>query len=233
MADYNYDFIIDRDGPKGISRKSWLEKDKLALILIDMQNYITDKKYSGKWNSSGEANYYYNRIIGIVLPSIKKIIKEFRKLKLKIVYTRISSTDRNLSDISGIAKKVFAEELIDAEGGQYQLYYTEHAAMIDNKLAPEKEDIVIIKSSSGAFCSSNIDLILRSNNISRLVFVGGLTDACVSSSVREAYDRGYLCTVIEDACIAPSQKDHIAALRSLGKYYAWVTSTEVLLSSLK
>jgi nicotinamidase-related amidase len=233
LIDYNYDFIIDNNGPKGISIKSWLEKEKLALILIDVQNYITNKKYSGKWSSNSQDDYYYNRITKIVLPNIGKIIKKFRNLKLKIVYTRIASMNKNLSDVPGIGRKVLAEELMDAESNQYQLYYTEYAAMIDSKITPEKEDIVIIKSSSGAFCSSNMDLILRSNNISRLIFVGGLTDACVSSSVREAYDRGYLCTVIEDACIAPSKEDHSAALKSLDKYYAWVISTENLISNLK
>jgi len=64
------------------------------------------------------------------------------------------------------------------------------------------------------------------------VFAGGLTDACVSSSVREAYDRGYLCTIAEDACIAPSAEDHQAALRSLAKYYGWVAGTAEILARL-
>jgi nicotinamidase-related amidase len=83
-----------------------------------------------------------------------------------------------------------------------------------------------------AFCSADTDNVLRSNGVDRLVFAGGLTDACVSSSVREAYDRGYLCTIAEDACIAPSAEDHQAALRSLAKYYGWVTGTAEILARL-
>jgi nicotinamidase-related amidase len=77
---------------------------------------------------------------------------------------------------------------------------------------------------------------------------GGLTDACVASSVREAFDRGYLCTVAEDACLSSSEEDHDAALRSLRssseedhdaalrslrKFYAWVTSTAEIISFLQ
>ncbi len=78
-----------------------------------------------------------------------------------------------------------------------------------------------------------MDLVLRSNNISRLVFTGGLTDACVSSSLRQAWDRGYLCSVAEDACIASNKDDHDAEIRILGKYYAWISSTEEIISGLK
>jgi nicotinamidase-related amidase len=64
------------------------------------------------------------------------------------------------------------------------------------------------------------------------MFCGGLTDACLSSSVREAYDRGYLCAVAEDACISPAAEDHEAALRSLGKFYGWVARTDELIAGM-
>ena len=68
--------------------------------------------------------------------------------------------------------------------------------------------------------------------ISSLVFTGGITDACLSSSVRGAYDRGYLCTVVEDACISDIERDHLSAIRLLEKHYAWVTDTETVLGYL-
>ena len=232
MPGFSFDFIVDKKGPHGIAYESWLEREKLALMVVDVQNYITQKKYSGVWTADGKDEYYYKRLNSIVLPNIKKLIKRFRYLKLRIVYTGIASHAKTLSDVPGISRKVLAEELFDVDGNQYHLYDDEYPTMIDEQIAPASEDIVISKTSSGVFCSSEIDLILRNIGLSRLVFVGGLTDACVSSSVREAYDRGYLCTVVEDACIAPSAEDQEAALRSLRKYYAWVTNTEELFSHL-
>lgn len=228
-----YDFITDKDGPRGVSIKSWLEKEKIALLMNDIQNFCTYEKYSGTWSSDGNDNYFFSRAKDIVFPNIKKILKRFRGLNLQVVYTRLASMEKNLADIPGIAKKVLAEELFDAKGTQYHLYYDEFDSMIDDKVKPQPEDIEIIKTSSGAFCSSNIDLILRNINVSRLIVVGGLTDACIASTVRGAYDRGYLCTVIDDACITATQEDHDAAMRSLDKYYGWVTNTEELLKNLK
>jgi nicotinamidase-related amidase len=233
LSGFSFDFIVDKKGPHGIAYESWLEREKLAFVVIDVQNYITQKKYSGRWTANGKDEYYYSRLNGVVLPNINKLIERFRSLKLRIVYTGIASHAKTLSDVPGVSRKVLAKELFDADGNQYHLYDDEYPTMIDEQIAPAPEDIVISKAASGVFCSSDIDLILRNNGLSRLVFVGGLTDACVSSSVREAYDRGYLCTVVEDACIAPSAEDHEAALRSLRKYYAWVTNTQELLFHLR
>ncbi|MBU4450313.1 MAG: hypothetical protein KKE35_03355 [Actinobacteria bacterium] len=45
---YIFDFIVDKEGPHKISKESYLEKDRLALMVIDMQNYITENLYTGK-----------------------------------------------------------------------------------------------------------------------------------------------------------------------------------------
>ncbi len=231
MSDYEYDYILDKNGPKGISEKSWLEKDKLAMIIIDVQNYITNKKYRGKYSSDGEDDYYYNRLENTVLPNIQKILKRFRELEIKIIYTRIASQSKKLIDVPGLGRKYLADENnLDKDGKRWTLYYDEHSSEVDKRIEPTQEDIVIMKTGSGAFSSSEMDLILRNNNISRLVFTGGLTDACISSTVRGAFDRGYLSTIIEDACITSTKEDHDGALRSLDRFYGWVTSTDDLLS---
>jgi nicotinamidase-related amidase len=108
----------------------------------------------------------------------------------------------------------------------------EYASQIIKELEPEREDIIITKASLGAFNSSDIDGVLKSNGISCLVFAGGYTDACVDSTVRGAIDKGYLCTVAEDACLSNVEADHLASLRILDKYFAWVTKTEDILRNI-
>jgi len=227
-----FDFKLDKNGPHGIHISSWLEKGKLALVVVDLQNYLTRKRYSGKWSSGGPDSGYYDRIDTEVIPNCQKLIKFFRKSNMSVVYTRIASLDRKLLDVPGMSRKVLAGELKDINGEPYHLYYEEDASQVDERISPQEGDVVVAKTSSGAFCSSGLDLVLRSNNISRLVFVGGMTDACLSSTVRGAYDRGYLSITAEDGCIAASEEDHRAAIRSLEKYYGWVTSTSNLLLNL-
>jgi nicotinamidase-related amidase len=213
-VNYKYSFDLDPDGPKGISIKSWLNPDKLALLIIDVQNYITSEEYSGQYSSSSNEDYY-KRIENTSLPNIKKLINVFKKSNLQIIYTRNASINKFNLDVPGLSKMRYSEELKDAKGNNYHLLEDEFGSKIDKRIEPCEKDIVLLKTSSGAFCSSNIDLILRNNNISSLVITGGLTDACVSTSVREASDKGYLCIVLEDACICSSVEDHKAALKSL------------------
>ncbi len=230
---YFFDFIQDKNGPHKISRRSYLEREKLGLLVIDMQNYMIDRLYTGKWSSRGSEDYYYGRTEKTVIPNIIKLISFFRKNDLKIIYTRITSSNKNFADVPSTAKKnLVDEDNIDINGNRWTLYIEDDASFIDQRLKPASDDIVIFKGGSGAFCSAEMDLILRSNNISRLVFTGGLTDACVSSSLRQAWDRGYLCTIAEDACIASCKEDHDAEIRILGKYYAWVTNTDEVLKYL-
>ena len=233
MNSYFFDFAIDNSGPHKISFKSYIEKDKLALMVIDMQNYMTLSKYAGKWSSRGSNAYYYNRCENTAIPNITSLIDFFRNNNMKVIYTRIASQDENFADAPSTAKKnLIDDENIDIEGNRWTLHINDHASFIDERIKPHKDDIVVLKTGSGAFCSSGIDLILRSNNISRIVFCGGLTDACVSSSVRQAWDRGYLCSTVEDACISSSKEDHECEIRILGKYYSWITDTKDILSRL-
>jgi ureidoacrylate peracid hydrolase len=233
MDKVRYDFRLDPEGgPRGIAHSSWLDAARLALMVIDVQNYITQPRFSGHWTADGGDSYYYTRAFNVVLPNIQKLIHSFHRLGRPVVYTRIASLNANLLDVPGLSRKVLAEETRDAEGRLYRLTYDAVASQIDERLLPGPDDIVICKTASGAFACADTDSILRNNGVSRLVFTGGLTDACVASSVREAFDRGYLCTVAEDACLTSSAEDHEAALRSLAKFFGWVTSTEEILGAL-
>jgi nicotinamidase-related amidase len=125
VEDIRYNYQLDEKGPWGISLKSWLKKESLALMIIDMQNYMTSPCYSGKWSASGSDDYYYHRLENIVLPNIQKLISKCRSLGIKIILLRIASTKRDLSDVPGITRKRLADELYDREGKGYHLYHDE------------------------------------------------------------------------------------------------------------
>jgi len=66
------------------------------------------------------------------------------------------------------------------------------------ELAPLPEEVVIDKPGRGAFTNTKLDAVLRAKRIRNLVICGVTADACVSSTVREASDRGYDVLVVED-----------------------------------
>jgi biuret amidohydrolase len=221
----------DPDGPFGIARESWLEKRSLALVVVDMQRYMTDRAYSSRWSADGADPYYFSRCESTVLPNIRRLAEGCRGAGVPVVFLRIAYRDPGLADVpAGVCRRRLAGELFDARGAAYTLHADDPAAAIDPRLAPLPGDIVVEKTATGAFCSSPLDLVLRSRGVSRLVFCGGLTDGCVESTVREGFDRGYLCTVAEDACVTSRPELHQASITAMRSYFAWVADTQTIVS---
>jgi len=93
-------------------------------------------------------------------------------------------------------------------------------------------EIIFPKSSSGVFNSTNIDYVLKNLGVRYLIISGVITDQCVDMAVRDAADRGYLVTLVEDACATYSQGRHDTALKAFGGY-CWVSDTETVVKRLK
>jgi ureidoacrylate peracid hydrolase len=85
-------------------------------------------------------------------------------------------------------------------------------------LRPERDDIVVRKTASGVFNATNLDYVLRNLGIEYLLVMGVMTDQCVESAVRDACDRGFLVTLIEDACATTSARRHAESLNGLAGY---------------
>ena len=66
------------------------------------------------------------------------------------------------------------------------------------ELAPFEDEVVIDKPGRSAFTNTELDAVLRAKGVRNLVVCGVTADACVSSTVREASDRGYDVLVVED-----------------------------------
>ncbi len=67
------------------------------------------------------------------------------------------------------------------------------------QLAPSGDEIVLPKTSSSVFQSTNIHYLLRNLGVRQLVVCGCVTDQCVEHAVRDACDLGYLVTLVPGA----------------------------------
>ena len=99
-------------------------------------------------------------------------------------------------------------------------------------IAPVGDEIVIPKTSSSVFMSTNVDYVLRNLGVRSLILAGVLTDQCVDSAVRDACDLGYLVTVPTDACATHSQERHDWSLRN-NKGYCRQVTTDVLVREIE
>ena len=75
-------------------------------------------------------------------------------------------------------------------------------AGICQEMAPQDGDIVVEgKRGLDCFASTNLDFILRQRGIASLAIAGFLTNCCVESTMRSAYERGYRVVTLVD-CVA-------------------------------
>ncbi|MEP9394163.1 isochorismatase family cysteine hydrolase [Gordonia sp. VNK1] len=86
------------------------------------------------------------------------------------------------------------------------------ASIVDD-LTPADGDIVVEgKRGLDTFASTNIDFILRSKGIETVILGGFLTNCCVESTMRSAYENGYRVITLTDCTAATSVAEHDNAI---------------------
>lgn len=71
---------------------------------------------------------------------------------------------------------------------------------VHEEIAPREEDITVVKRRVSAFAGSDLEVVLRSLGIERLVLSGIATSGVVLSTVREAADKDFQLVVLSDCC---------------------------------
>ncbi len=98
---------------------------------------------------------------------------------------------------------------------------------------PAGEDIVIEgKRGLDAFGSTNLDFILRSKGITTIALAGFLTNCCVESTMRSAYERGYEVITLTDAVGATSSEEHANAIKYDYPMFSKPTTTDEFVAAL-
>lgn len=86
-------------------------------------------------------------------------------------------------------------------------------AEIVGDVAPQDGDIVLEgKRGLDAFASTNLDFILRSKGIRTVALCGFLTNCCVESTMRSAYEKGFNVVTLTDCVGATSMAEHDNAI---------------------
>lgn len=113
---------------------------------------------------------------------------------------------------------------------------------IEPRVAPAGQDLLITKNWPNAFRDTTLARILHVLGAGELVFCGAMSNMCVDASVRAAFDLGFRCTVIEDACAAsdlefngvtiPSTYVHGAFMGALASAYGEVMGAHAFIARI-
>jgi len=173
-----------------------------AIVLIEFQNDFTSK--GGVFHGAVEAVMKANDM----LANAVKVAKEARKKGATIMHAPImfapgynEITKHPYGILKGVVdNKAFAKGTWGAD--------------IVADLLPLDGDIVIEgKRGLDTFASTNIDFILRSKGIKTVALAGFLTNCCVESTMRTAYEHGFDVITLADCTAATSPEEHKNALK--------------------
>ncbi|MEJ2609078.1 MAG: cysteine hydrolase [Candidatus Thiodiazotropha sp.] len=192
-----------------------------ALLCIDMQyldaapgyGVFADAAASGVPAEAQE--YYFDRLKYTVLPNVQRLQEAFRRKDLEVIHTRIQSHTSDGRDRSPGHKRLG----LHAAPGSKEAEFLE-------LVAPKGDEIVINKTASGVFNSTNIEYILRNMHITGLIVVGVYSNECVSTAIRDACDLGFHVTLISDGCATVTPELQKATITTMKDRYARVLSTK-------
>ena len=109
---------------------------------------------------------------------------------------------------------------------QHQEFFQGSSGAIHPALGPEPADIIVTKHRVSAFVGTDLEMILRANNIDSIVLFGIATSGVVLSTLLEANDKDYRLVVIADCCADLDMELHRTLLERFFPTRAEVITTE-------
>ena len=210
-----------------------LDPAKTALIVVDMQNAFASRggllDLAGI-DISGAAEVV--RTVGAVLGAA-------RTRGVQVVYLQTGykpDLSNGGSEASPNPRKETALCLMRARPelkGKLLVEGTWDVEIVP-ELAPQPNDIVVLKTRYSGFAGTTLDSVLRVREIRYLFFVGIATNVCVESTLRDAYFHEYWPVLVTDAAMqAGPRTAHEATIFNVESFFGWTLDSKSLIDSLQ
>lgn len=142
--------------------------------------------------------------INAMLPTVRRLQDACRAAGVEVIHIRVAYRTHDCRDGQ---RSLAREPIATAADARDREFLPE--------VAPVGDEIIIDKTSAGAFNSTAIDQLLRNMQIDRLWVTGIVTEGCVELTARDAADRGYYVTLVSDACTSSTRAAHLDALERM------------------
>ncbi len=205
-----------------------LERHNTALLCIDMQ-YLDAAPGYGVFADAATSGlppesqaYYFDRLEKMVLPNVRRLQDTFRANRLEVIHTRIQSLTQDGRDRGPGHKRLNLHAPPNSKEAEFL-----------PEIAPHGDEIIINKTASGVFTSTNLEYVLRNLGITGLFVVGVYSNECVSTAVRDACDLGFYVTLISDGIATVTPQLQEATDTTMKDRYARLMSTDEALAEIQ
>ena len=192
--------------------------DKCVLLVIDMQDEFVKPHWSPDWVPEATRQ----------VPRIKRLIEHCRKKNIPVIFTVYSKTHNYLDrPITGkFMPGRYSELDID-----FSQFYVE--GRVWHELALREGEIVIKKSSYGAFYDTPLETILKNMGKDTVIISGTLTNFCCGATARQAYERSFKVIFGSDVTSTDDPEMQEPELKVLRKGFAKVLSSDEIIEALE
>ena len=185
-----------------------------ALLIIDMQkDFCVDSMATagtGRDLSRTKA----------IIPSLVKLRRAALEAGALVVHIGFRTLRGHLSDggpwLAQRRRSTFASDSIAMENSE--------GAQFINELSPGKGEVTIHKHRYSGFKGTDLDMILRANDIRTCIVTGVSTNVCVESTFRDAFEHGYYIAVPSDGTASWSKELGEATLQNVTHRFGLVTT---------
>ena len=193
-----------------------------ALLLIEYQNDFV---------SEGGAQYEAVRAVMTetdMLAHSRTVVEQARARGVTVMHAAISFADgypEIPADPYGILAGIVAARAF--RNGDWGVEFAP-------KMTPLEGDIVIEgKRGLDCFASTNLDFILRQRGITDLAIAGFLTNCCVESTMRSAYERGFRVVTLTDCTATLSAEEQQVAVTKNFPMFSRPMTHDAFLAEMK
>ncbi len=193
------------------ARTAPLDPARTAILLIDTQDGIFNAK------AETARPYFYRSARDTAIPNMARLIAAGRAAGAEIVYTVIASMTRDGRDRS-----------LDYKQSGFHFAPGSPETKVIRELEPAADEMVLPKTSSSLFNSTNFEYLIRNIGLDTIVVTGFLTDQCIDHTVRDGADRGLRMVCPTDACTTDTLERHENALSAFKGYCRQATTAELV-----
>ncbi|WP_454813905.1 cysteine hydrolase family protein [Labrys neptuniae] len=192
-------------------RKAALDPTRTAILVIDTQD--------GIFNAQAEAArpHFYRSARDVAIPNIARLLAAGRAAGAEIIYTVIASLTEDGRDRS-----------LDYKQTGFHFPPSSAETRVIAELAPGRDEMVLPKTSSSLFNSTNFEYLIRNIGLDTIVVTGFLTDQCIDHTVRDGADRGFRMVCPVDACTTDTPERHERALSAFKGYCRQAGTNELV-----
>lgn len=211
------------------TRQFSLSPATTALVIVDVQ-YASGSRYHGlgkllaAQGRLADAEYRFARIDTHVIPNSRRLADAFRSLGARVVYVTYGAQLPDFSD-APIHLKDWMQAIDNRVGAR------EHD--IVDELRPKPGELVLNKTTMGAFASTGIDAQLRGMGVAEIVVTGVSTNNCVSMTAMEACDRQYGVVLVSDATGTCSDEMQAATEKTFRRLWGRVATTAEVIAEMR